>query len=161
VRFLSAAASAQFEEAMESAGLSGSTNKSKLMKLFKTDTSRKDRNIHIDSVADSVTIGHITVPRRACALPELVPQPLFHANASHLQVLESLLLSYKASYETGEKAILLIGNQGVGKNKLVDRLLQVRSTFILILCLFLYILGHIDNCFQLKCYFKLLTFTAS
>ena len=129
VRFLSAASAAQFEDAMESVGL-GPAKSHKSGKFFKflkkeTNAQRADRSISIDSAKHTVTIGNITVDRRTCELPELVPQPLFHANASHLQVLESLLLSYKASYETDEKAILLIGNQGVGKNKLVDRLLQV------------------------------------
>jgi len=132
VRFLSAAASAQFGAAMEGAGIGPTASSGKINKLLKyTQKSGPaqtvDRTIAVDHDANEVTIGAVSVPRRKCALPELVPQPLFHANASHLQVLESLLLSYKASYETDEKAILLIGNQGVGKNKLVDRLLQVSA----------------------------------
>ena len=134
VRFLSGAASAQFDAAMEDAGIgpaaASGKNSKKILKFMKMDKPVKtqDRTITVNHDTNEVTIGDITVPRRRCELPELVPQPLFHANASHLQVLELLLLSYKASYETDEKAVLLIGNQGVGKNKLVDRLLQVSDS---------------------------------
>lgn len=133
VRFLSAASATKFDIALNSAGLHAPNTRSakssnKLMKMFHKQTSRKDidREIIVDSAHNTVTIGDVTVQQRHSTMPELVPHPLFHANASHLAVLESLLLSYKASYENKEKAILLIGNQGVGKNKLVDRLLQVQ-----------------------------------
>jgi MoxR-like ATPase len=132
VRFLPAASSAKFDVAMESAGLrppatTSGKSRNKFMKfLQKTAPSdKKERTLSVDTQRNTVNVGDVTVSRRQCALPELVPQPLFHENASHLAVLEALLLSYKASYETSEKAILLIGNQGVGKNKLVDCLLQV------------------------------------
>jgi hypothetical protein len=85
------------------------------------------------AAAGFVTVGGITVPRRVCTVPELVPQPLFHETPAHLAVLQSLLLSYKATYETNENSILLIGNQGVGKNKLTDKLLQVLGKFFLLL----------------------------
>lgn len=68
-----------------------------------------------------VQVGDIKVPQRASSRPEMVPRPLFHENAVQLEVLREML----ASYASGVRAMLLIGNQGVGKNKLVDRLLQV------------------------------------
>jgi energy-coupling factor transporter ATP-binding protein EcfA2 len=152
VRFLPAASAAQFDAAMEradlpapaasGAGRSSSTTRSKFSKFMQkitAPTESKQRSILIDAAANTVTIGDVTATRRRAALPELVPQPLFHENAAHLAVLESLLLSYRASYQqqqgqaqqgqgrgaVAERAVLLIGNQGVGKNKLVDRLLQV------------------------------------
>lgn len=145
VRFLTTASAAKFEQAMENAGiapagsiggsnsLGGSGSAKKMLKFLNNNKGvvavERPRSISVNESDNTVTVGNITVPRRRCELPELVPQPLFHENASHLQVLESLLVSYKASYETDEKAILLIGNQGVGKNKLVDRLLQVYNIF--------------------------------
>eukprot|EP00428_Durinskia_dybowskii_P062357 CAMPEP_0170375242 /NCGR_PEP_ID=MMETSP0117_2-20130122/11058_1 /TAXON_ID=400756 /ORGANISM="Durinskia baltica, Strain CSIRO CS-38" /LENGTH=1559 /DNA_ID=CAMNT_0010630307 /DNA_START=124 /DNA_END=4803 /DNA_ORIENTATION=+ len=132
VRFLSAASAAKFEQAMDDAGVqaspSGSAKKrNKFMKFLQNDAQKQDveRQISVDIANNTVTIGDVTCARRTCTLPELVPQPLFHENASHLAVLESLLLSYKASYKNTDNSVLLIGNQGVGKNKLVDRLLQV------------------------------------
>lgn len=132
VRFLPAASSAKFDVALENAGVKppapvGAKSRNKFMKFLQkaAPSDKKERTLGVDAQRNTVSVGDVTVNRRHCALPELVPQPLFHENASHLAVLESLLLSYKASYETNEKAILLIGNQGVGKNKLVDRLLQV------------------------------------
>jgi hypothetical protein len=68
-----------------------------------------------------VKIGDIEVLRRGSTRHEMVPRPLFHENAVQLEVLREMM----ASYASGVRAMLLIGNQGVGKNKLVDRLLQV------------------------------------
>jgi hypothetical protein len=68
-----------------------------------------------------VRIGDIEVPQRIATRQEMVPRPLFHENAVQLEVLREMM----ASYASGVRAMLLIGNQGVGKNKLVDRLLQV------------------------------------
>ena len=53
--------------------------------------------------------------------PSYVPKPLFYDNQAQLQVLQSLLHSYGA----GVSATLLVGNQGVGKNKIVDHFLHL------------------------------------
>lgn len=53
--------------------------------------------------------------------PELIPDTLFYDIPSHLVALRDLL----RDWSVGERHLLLIGNQGVGKNKLTDRLLQV------------------------------------
>jgi MoxR-like ATPase len=55
------------------------------------------------------------------ARPDLVPQIGFRENLMHLRLLEEIARDLMA----GERAILLIGNQGTGKNKLADRLLQL------------------------------------
>ena len=52
--------------------------------------------------------------------PELVPDIVFFEIPSHTLILRSMLKDYML----GEH-LLLMGNQGVGKNKLTDRLLQV------------------------------------
>jgi len=49
-----------------------------------------------------------------------VPEILFYDNAQHLMVMRDML----QDYALGEH-ILLVGNQGVGKNKVVDRFLQL------------------------------------
>ena len=69
----------------------------------------------------TLKIGHVSAARRHASRPELVPNPLFYDNPAHTQVMADVL----ASHAAGEKAILLIGNQGVGKNKVADRLLHL------------------------------------
>lgn len=49
-----------------------------------------------------------------------VPNILFYENPQHLAVMEDML----KDYSLGEH-LLLVGNQGVGKNKIVDRFLQL------------------------------------
>ena len=76
------------------------------------------------SVQDGwLRIGSATAPVQADpARPELVPRPRFFDNPRHTRVLEGLLEDHVLPNERG---LLLIGNQGVGKNKLADRLLQL------------------------------------
>jgi len=69
----------------------------------------------------TLRIGAASAPRRSATRPEMVPAPLFFANACHDACMGQML----ASHAAGEKALLLIGNQGVGKNKVADRLLQL------------------------------------
>ena len=65
----------------------------------------------------TLTVGDVRAPRRQPVNKEKVPRPLFHANQSQTLALQELL----RAYASGEKAMLLIGNQGVGKNKLVSQ----------------------------------------
>jgi MoxR-like ATPase len=68
----------------------------------------------------TLQIGDITVE---CATPEnaaLVPNVVFYHIPMHTRLLRSMLQDFLL----GEH-LLLIGNQGVGKNKLTDRLLQL------------------------------------
>ncbi|EOD41131.1 hypothetical protein EMIHUDRAFT_199335 [Emiliania huxleyi CCMP1516] len=70
----------------------------------------------------SIAIGRARLPLPdSVSQPELVPDPAFHDNPTHLRLLEDLA----ADLVAGERAVLLIGNQGTGKNKLADRLLQL------------------------------------
>jgi MoxR-like ATPase len=68
-----------------------------------------------------VSIGGVLVPVGTPERPELVPQPLFYDIPQHVEVLREMAQDILA----GEKHLLLIGNQGVGKNKLADRMLQL------------------------------------
>ena len=49
-----------------------------------------------------------------------VPDVLFYENPQHLAIMEDMLKDYML----GEH-LLLVGNQGVGKNKIVDRFLYL------------------------------------
>ena len=65
-------------------------------------------------------IGEISYKIQEPENPELVPDIVFFEIPSHTLILRSML----KDYNLGEH-LLLMGNQGVGKNKLTDRLLQV------------------------------------
>ncbi|KAJ3103912.1 hypothetical protein HDU97_009724 [Phlyctochytrium planicorne] len=65
-------------------------------------------------------IGDVLFPVATNTNPLLVPKTKFFDNEEQLRVMEELLKDFLL----GER-ILLIGNQGVGKNKIVDRLLEL------------------------------------
>ncbi|XP_071450278.1 von Willebrand factor A domain-containing protein 8 [Hetaerina americana] len=69
---------------------------------------------------DSITIGKTTVPRHETKNKTKVPDVLFYDVPQHMQKLEWLI----QDFNLGEH-LLLVGNQGVGKNKLVDRMLYL------------------------------------
>lgn len=69
-----------------------------------------------------LTIGDISAVRREPQNSHRVPNPLFYDNNSHTLMLKDLLRTFTADHSN---AALIIGNQGVGKNKLVDRLLHL------------------------------------
>jgi hypothetical protein len=71
--------------------------------------------------ADMLRIGTAHAKKRISKNFEKVPAPLFHENALQTELLAEML----RTYSSGVTSMLLIGNQGVGKNKLVDRLLQL------------------------------------
>ncbi|XP_046853254.1 von Willebrand factor A domain-containing protein 8-like isoform X2 [Xenia sp. Carnegie-2017] len=71
----------------------------------------KDGYIHIDEVQHKIYDSHNKTK---------VPDTTFYWNHQHLQVLKNML----KDFSIGEH-LLLVGNQGVGKNKLVDKFLQL------------------------------------
>jgi len=75
--------------------------------------------IHVDT--DTFSIGTFTMPRMTPKRPEMVPSPRFTDIPNHLRMIMNLL----EERQRGERAFLLLGNQGVGKNKIVDRLCQL------------------------------------
>eukprot|EP01043_Picozoa_sp_COSAG02_P007426 COSAG02_NODE_221_length_28385_cov_5.795164_7_plen_1631_part_00 len=86
--------------------------------LIVTDANGKETSDY--SQGATLQIGDITVE---CATPEnaaLVPDVVFFHIPMHTRLLRSMLQDFLL----GEH-LLLIGNQGVGKNKLTDRLLQL------------------------------------
>jgi len=76
---------------------------------------RKERPI-----IGKLAIGDVKVPIHEPSNPLLVPQTLFYDNPRQTKILQDMLVDF----ELGEH-LLLIGNQGVGKNKLADRFLQL------------------------------------
>ncbi|XP_009461391.1 PREDICTED: von Willebrand factor A domain-containing protein 8 [Nipponia nippon] len=65
-------------------------------------------------------IGSVTMPIYNSTEKMKVPDVLFYENAQHMMVMEDMLKDFLL----GEH-LLLVGNQGVGKNKIVDRFLHL------------------------------------
>ncbi|KAF9979600.1 von Willebrand factor A domain-containing protein 8 [Mortierella antarctica] len=65
-------------------------------------------------------IGPIEEPVRQDSNPVLIPNIIFHENPKQTEILMEML----KDFQLGEH-LLLIGNQGVGKNKLADYFLQL------------------------------------
>lgn len=84
------------------------------------------KSINIKILADLKTgasllnIGSISAVIKHCSNPLLVPQIIFYENQRQTITLENIL----KDWIVGEH-LLLIGNQGVGKNKLIDYFLQL------------------------------------
>jgi hypothetical protein len=85
------------------------------------------------SSGEVVTVGGVSTAKRVPLRPELVPNPLFFDNANH----EALMGRMLASHLAGDRALLLIGNQGVGKNKVALLLLPLLLLPLLLLLLLL------------------------
>ncbi|KAG0353898.1 von Willebrand factor A domain-containing protein 8, partial [Gamsiella multidivaricata] len=68
----------------------------------------------------SLRIGPIEEPVRQDSNPVLIPNIIFHENPKQTEILMEML----KDFQLGEH-LLLIGNQGVGKNKLADYFLQL------------------------------------
>ena len=75
----------------------------------------------IDAEAgDLVTIGDVSVPVRRGGQRSLIPNPPFVPIAGHIRLLHELLVDWSLGHH-----LLLLGEQGVGKNKLADKLLSL------------------------------------
>ncbi|KAG7233756.1 hypothetical protein INR49_006615 [Caranx melampygus] len=76
---------------------------------------------HSCTVKDGVlTIGNVSAPIYNPSEKMKVPDVLFYDNPQHMMVMEDMLKDFLL----GEH-LLLVGNQGVGKNKIVDRFLHL------------------------------------
>uniref|UniRef100_A0A8D0GPI5 von Willebrand factor A domain-containing protein 8 n=1 Tax=Sphenodon punctatus TaxID=8508 RepID=A0A8D0GPI5_SPHPU len=78
----------------------------------------KDYSCEIN--AGILRIGTVTVPVYNPNEKMKVPDVLFYENTQHMMVMEDMLKDFLL----GEH-LLLVGNQGVGKNKIVDRFLHL------------------------------------
>lgn len=99
----------RLESSLESAGIT---------KLSKSNT--KDV---LDILVDEswLKIGDFSMRRKNHS--HLVPDPYFFDIPSHVQMIQRLL----REWAQGERAFLLLGNQGTGKNKICDRLCQLAN----------------------------------
>lgn len=69
---------------------------------------------------EHIRIGNVIEPVFKGGDPMLIPNVVFHENPAHTAILKEML----KDYQLGDH-LLLIGNQGVGKNKLADYFLQL------------------------------------
>ncbi|XP_062831671.1 von Willebrand factor A domain-containing protein 8 isoform X2 [Anolis carolinensis] len=78
----------------------------------------KDYSCEVNS--GILRIGSVTIPISNPYEKMKVPDVLFYENTQHMMVMEDMLKDFLL----GEH-LLLVGNQGVGKNKVVDKFLQL------------------------------------
>jgi MoxR-like ATPase len=69
---------------------------------------------------EQIRIGNVVEPVFKGGDPMLIPNVVFHENPAHTEILREML----KDFQLGDH-LLLIGNQGVGKNKLADYFLQL------------------------------------
>ncbi|KAI8617008.1 AAA domain-containing protein [Chytriomyces sp. MP71] len=77
-------------------------------------------SVLVENGAEVLRIGNVSHPVSTDSNKLLIPDIVFYDNPKQTAVLREML----KDYVLGEH-LLLIGNQGVGKNKLVDKLLQL------------------------------------
>ena len=100
-----------FEKALEESGLASPVPPGHAPSL-----------LSITNGSSSLRIGDVELAKLGpAAAPELVPDIVFHDTPAHLAVLRSMM----RDLAVGNRALLAIGTQGTGKNKLADRLLQL------------------------------------
>ncbi|RCI00345.1 von Willebrand factor A domain-containing protein 8, partial [Rhizopus stolonifer] len=89
----------------------------------KEDTNAIELKIEVlpsREVPEHIRIGNVIEPVFKGGNPMLIPNVVFHENPAHTEILKEML----KDYQLGDH-LLLIGNQGVGKNKLADYFLQL------------------------------------
>lgn len=80
----------------------------------------KNGNRKCEIVNDILTIGDTSVPISKTNALSKVPKILFYDVPQHITLMEEILQDFLLGQH-----ILLVGNQGVGKNKIVDRFLEL------------------------------------
>lgn len=109
-RFLPQMARSALEQCLEESGIEKPLNVANVAKEVRT----------CEVVDGMVRIRETSVPIFKPENLTKVPNIVFYENPQHLAVMEDML----KDYSLGEH-LLLVGNQGVGKNKIVDRFLQL------------------------------------
>ncbi|KAK3095149.1 hypothetical protein FSP39_010820 [Pinctada imbricata] len=110
--FLPSLPKISLEQALEAAEI-------RAVKNFEENTDT-DEAITCEVNDGSLRIGKTSVPVYNPENRTKVPDVLFYENPMHLSVMEDML----KDFDLGEH-LLLVGNQGVGKNKIVDRFLHL------------------------------------
>lgn len=93
-----------------------------LEKVGITSAKAKAPRVEINLTDDSLTIGKTSTKLYKTDAVTKVPSILFFDVPQHVELLERLLQDFLLGSH-----LLLVGNQGVGKNKIVDRLLQLMN----------------------------------
>ncbi|XP_067265112.1 von Willebrand factor A domain-containing protein 8 isoform X1 [Chanodichthys erythropterus] len=87
------------------------------------DPAIEQSHLYTCTVKDGLlTIGNISAPVYSPDEKMKVPDVLFYENVQHMMVMQDMLKDFLL----GEH-LLLVGNQGVGKNKIVDRFLHLMN----------------------------------
>ncbi|XP_056108158.1 von Willebrand factor A domain-containing protein 8 [Rhinichthys klamathensis goyatoka] len=87
------------------------------------DPASEQNHLYTCTVKDGLlTIGNISAPVYSPDEKMKVPDVLFYENVQHMMVMQDMLKDFLL----GEH-LLLVGNQGVGKNKIVDRFLHLMN----------------------------------
>jgi von Willebrand factor A domain-containing protein 8 len=82
---------------------------------------KKKLRVDFDEDNSDFKIGALSVTPLTAKNLQLVPSPIFWDIPSHLRIIQTLL----SEWIVGERAFLLLGNQGTGKNKICDRLCEL------------------------------------
>ena len=94
--------------------------------VTKVSEARSSPELSPDTIVftnNRVEIGDFVMERSVSSRPEMVPSPRFVDVKSHVNAIRSLL----QDWTNGERSFLLLGNQGVGKNMIIDRICQVAN----------------------------------
>uniref|UniRef100_U3ITH4 von Willebrand factor A domain-containing protein 8 n=1 Tax=Anas platyrhynchos platyrhynchos TaxID=8840 RepID=U3ITH4_ANAPP len=110
-RFLPNLARSALHKNLQDSGIESSPDSTKKLE-------EKDYTCEIND--GILKIGSVTMPVYNPSEKMKVPDVLFYENAQHMLVMEDMLKDFLL----GEH-LLLVGNQGVGKNKIVDRFLHL------------------------------------
>ncbi|XP_073701902.1 von Willebrand factor A domain-containing protein 8 [Garra rufa] len=87
------------------------------------DPALEQSHLYTCTVKDGLlTIGNVSAPVYSPDEKMKVPDVLFYENVQHMMVMQDMLKDFLL----GEH-LLLVGNQGVGKNKIVDRFLHLMN----------------------------------
>jgi von Willebrand factor A domain-containing protein 8 len=118
VELLTPTQRAALESVLRSSGIVGPKKSKKKIR-------REDRAAALKVAVDGnkLSIGDFVMDRRESKNAELVPSPFFFDIPSHVQMIQSLL----SEWSIGERAFLLLGNQGTGKNKICDRICELAN----------------------------------
>ena len=93
--------------------------------VTKSSENSTSGGLHLTKTAEFASVGDVSVPLLPILKTEdkaLVPHVTFHTNEEHLKIIRKLFLDF-----SGEDDILLIGKQGVGKNRLIDKALELMN----------------------------------
>jgi hypothetical protein len=132
VKYLPSSSQKKFNSIVESLNLvpAKSSKESKTKKssssTSSSTSSSSSTNIHPEIIDNGkyVSIDNLKVMRNTNPdNPEKIPHPLYFNNVTHSKLLKELILN---TFHDGQKeSIIIIGNQGTGKNKIVDQMLHL------------------------------------